>query len=160
MRKYRLPQFILSGFPLALACAAPSQAAGDDFPAWRSLRDPLVNMRAGPGEDYAIRFVYHRQHLPVKGLRAYQGWVFVQDADGARGWIMLRFLAKAPNVLIRGAGPVEMRAGPGRQTPLLWRLAPGVVGRLGECREGWCRIDVDKRVGFVPQDRLWGVGKP
>jgi SH3-like domain-containing protein len=43
---------------------------------------------------------------------------------------------------------------------LLWRLEPGVVGKLGDCDAGWCRFVVDRHVGFVRQDRLWGTGKP
>ncbi len=145
---------------LVLLIAAPARAEDAAYPAWRALRDPLVNMRNGPGEDYAIRFVYHRQFLPVKVLRAYQGWYFVEDSDGARGWMMGRFLTKPVSALVRGKGPVEMHAGPGANTPLLWRLAPGVIGRQMGCKDGWCQLDVDRHIGFVPQDRLWGVGKP
>lgn len=115
-------------------------------------------MRTGPGEDYAIRYVYHRQHMPVRVLREYQGWAFVEDPEGARGWILGRFLVKARSALVRGPGPVDMRASPGG--PLLWKLAPGVVGRLGACGDGWCQIDVDHHVGFVPEARLWGTKNP
>lgn len=142
------------------ACAAPVGAEAPQFPAWRSLRDPVVNMRTGPGEDYAIRFVYHRQFLPIKVLRVFQGWYLVEDPDGSRGWMMMRFLNKTPTALIRGKGPVEMHAGPSEGSPLLWKLAPGLVGRLGPCKDGWCQMDIDRHVGFVPEGRLWGVGKP
>ena len=117
-------------------------------------------MRTGPGEDYAIRFVYHRQHLPVKVLRSYQGWYFVEDNQGARGWMMGRFLTKPVGAIVSGKGQVEMRAGPSSGAQILWRLSPGVVGRLMGCKDGWCQFDVDRHIGYVPQDRLWGAGKP
>jgi SH3-like domain-containing protein len=142
----------------ALLLSTSAMAADNGFPVWKSLRDPVVNMRVGPGEDYAIRFVYHRQNMPIKVLRAYQGWYFVEDSDGARGWIMMRFLNKTRTALVRGKDTVEMRNAPGGA--LLWRLSPGVVGRIGECKDGWCLFDVDKHTGFVPQDRLWGASNP
>jgi SH3-like domain-containing protein len=145
---------------LFLAFATPAQSEDHPYPAWRALRDPVVNMRVGPGEEYAIRFIYHRQYLPIKVLRSYQGWYFVEDADGAKGWMMGRFLAKGQSALVRGRTPVEMHAGAGGGTPLLWRLSPGVVGHLGACKDGWCQLDVDHHVGYVEQARLWGAGPP
>jgi len=140
---------------------APARAADDgQFPAWRSLRDPLVNMRVGPGEDYAIRFVYHRQHLPVKVLRLYQGWYLVEDPEGARGWIMMRFLNKTRSGLVRGTEPLELRAAPGQGAPVQWRLSPGVVGKLGACKDGWCQMDVEQHVGYVPEGSVFGAGNP
>jgi SH3-like domain-containing protein len=150
----------LAGLVIAGAWGGPVGAETPQFPAWRSLRDPVVNMRTGPGEDYAIRFIYRRQFLPIKVLRLYQGWYLVEDPDGSRGWMMMRFLNKTPTALIRGKGPVEMRAGPGADAQLLWKLAPGLVGRLGPCKDGWCQMDIDRHVGFVPEGRLWGAGKP
>jgi len=153
------PRFLLAPALLpALMIATTAMAADATYPAWKSLRDPVVNMRMGPGEDYAIRFVYHRQNMPIKALRAWQGWYFVEDSDGARGWIMMRFLNKTHTGLVRGKTPVEMRQAPGGA--VLWRVSPGVVGRIIECRDGWCQFDVDRHTGFVPQDRLWGAAKP
>ncbi|MBU0669668.1 MAG: hypothetical protein KJ703_02670, partial [Alphaproteobacteria bacterium] len=38
--------------------------------------------------------------------------------------------------------------------------APGVVGVIGDCSEGWCEFDVDGRRGWVRQDRLFGSLEP
>lgn len=157
----RLLRGALFGGVLLAGLGGPARA-GDDgqFPAWRSLRDRVVNMRVGPGEDYALRFIYHRQHLPVKVLRLYQGWYLVEDPEGARGWIMMRFLNKARTGMVRGTQPLEMHAAPGQGAQVLWRLAPGVVGNLLGCQDGWCQFDVDHRVGYVAQGSLFGAGQP
>jgi len=152
---------LVFGFLPVMGLGAPVLAADDSvFPAWRSLRDPVVNMRVGPGEDYAIRYTYHRQHLPVKVLRLYQGWYLVEDPQGARGWIMMRFLNKTRTAFVRGAQPVEMHATAGQGGQVLWRLSPGVVGKLGPCQDGWCQLDVNQHVGYVADGGLFGVGNP
>lgn len=144
-------------FAPAAASAAPEEAT---FPHWASLRASEVNMRVGPGEDYRINWVYHRQHMPVKVLRGMEGWRLVEDPDGARGWMMLRFLSKERDGMIAKGDLVEMHEAPDGGSRLLWRLEPGVVGKLGDCAAGWCKFDVNGRAGYVMDARIWGAGAP
>jgi SH3-like domain-containing protein len=53
-----------------------------------------------------------------------------------------------------------MRADSDAGAKLLWNVEPGVVGKLGDCSDGWCRLDVAGRKGWVAQQRLWGAGEP
>ena len=131
-----------------------------EVPYWASIRASEVNMRVGPGEDYQIRWVYRRQHLPLRVVRLMEGWRLVEDPDGARGWILARFLSRDRGAYVKGKGLAEMRERASDGSRVLWRLKPGVVGLLGDCKDGWCRLDVKGHVGFVRQDRLWGAGEP
>src|SRR3954469_22095819 len=164
-------QFAMSCFPgssilrafaamVLLAAAAPALAADDeDVPYWASLRANEVNLRVGPAETYRIAWVYHRAGLPMKVLRRMEGWRLVQDPDGARGWMLARFLKRDRGAIVKGGGPAEMRDKGASGAKLLWRLQPGVSGRLGDCDDGWCRLDIGEgRAGYLLQDRLWGAG--
>lgn len=145
----------------ALVLAVPALAQDSaKTPYWASIRVSEVNMRVGPGEDYRILWVYRRPGLPLKVLRLKEGWRFVQDPDGASGWVLARFLTRQPAAYVKGKGPAEMRAAPTAESKLLWRLAPGNVGQLGDCKQGWCALSIGPRKGFVRQDRLWGAGEP
>jgi SH3-like domain-containing protein len=151
----------LAAVLLLAICAAPAGAQdGDEVPYWASIRVSEVNMRVGPAEDYRIAWVYRRPLLPMKVLRLKEGWRLVEDPDGARGWMLARFLSRKRGAIVQGAGPADMRAEPVSGAPLLWRLAPGVTGELGDCAEGWCRFTTGPRTGYVPQARLWGAGAP
>lgn len=149
---------------LALSCltaAAPTQAADDPkVPYWASIRPNEVNMRVGPGEEYQILWVYHRPNLPFKVLRIKEAWRFVRDPDGAQGWVHSRFLTRRRGGHVIGSEPADMRESGDSGAKLLWRLAPGVTGLLGECASGWCAFSVGDRQGFVEQSRLWGAGEP
>jgi SH3-like domain-containing protein len=145
---------------LTLAWAAPASAETAKTPYWASIRSDEVNMRVGPGEDYRIAWVYHRPKLPLKVLRIMDGWRLVQDPDGAQGWMRAQFLTRERTGFVRGTGPADMRESPASEAQLLWRLAPGVVGLLGECQAGWCEFDVGGRKGHVEAKRLWGAGEP
>jgi SH3-like domain-containing protein len=151
---------LLIALTFAVATATPALAEDAEVPYWASIRSHEVNMRVGPGEDYRINWVYRRPHLPVKVLRTMEGWRLVQDPDGARGWMLARFLSRERGGYIKGKGLAEMRGSGDDDAPVLWRVEPGVVGKLDDCKENWCRFEVGNHVGFIRQDRVWGAGEP
>ncbi len=154
----RLPLTML--FAAAVALSAPLHADDPKTPYWASIRSNEVNMRVGPGEDYRIAWVFHRQHLPLKVLRLKEGWRLVQDPDGAQGWVLARLLTRERSGFVTGQQPAEMHEQANGNSRLLWRLAPGVVGKLGDCGSGWCQFAVGPRQGYVEQTRVWGAGEP
>lgn len=146
---------------LALAIARPALAEEDgEVPYWAALRISEANMRVGPSESYPIEWVYHRVGLPLKVVRKLSGWRLVEDPDGTRGWIVSRFLTLERGAIVTGKTPVALRAEPRAGAKLLWRAEPGVSGKLGDCRDGYCRFTVDERSGWVAASRLWGTGEP
>lgn len=144
----------------AVLVSAPLSAAERDVPYWASIRAEKLNMRAGPGRDFPIEWVYLRRGLPVKVLRVHEGWRLVRDPEGEVGWVNAELLTIERGALVTGEGLAAMRDAPGGGARLKWKIEPGVVGKLRDCEAGWCELDVGGRAGFVRQDRLWGAGKP
>lgn len=153
-------QNILVGLCASALFAAPSGAQEVKTPYWASIRAGEVNMRAGPGEDYRIDWVYRRPQLPVKVVRMLDGWRLVEEPDGTRGWMLARFLTRQRSAFVKGKGLAEMRAKGEAAAKLLWQVESGVVALLDECEDGWCGVRIGERAGFIRQDRLWGAGEP
>jgi len=152
--------FAVFGLCLALAFVIvcnPARAQDREVPYWASLRYDEVRMRVGPSEEYPIEWVYKRKGLPVKVVRVREGWRFVEDPEGATGWIARSQLDPQRGALVVGKGLADIRAQPAAASALRWRAEPGVVGKLGRCREGWCEIEVAGRGGWVVRERLWGA---
>ena len=143
-----------------VATGGPAAAQDREVPYWASLRVDEVNMRVGPSGNFPIKWVYHREGLPVKVVRLMEGWRLVEDPDGAEGWVVARLLSPERTALVVGKGLTPMRAAPGDSAQLLWNVEPGVVGILGECAADWCELDVGGRRGWVEYERLWGAGAP
>lgn len=144
----------------AAILAAPLAAADREVPYWAAIRAEKLNMRAGPGRDFPVKWVYHRAWLPLKVIRVHEGWRLVRDPDGAEGWVTANLLRPERGALVIGEGLVPMRDTPSVRGKLKWKLEPGVVGQLGDCDEGWCDLDVAGHRGFVEAARLWGAGDP
>jgi SH3-like domain-containing protein len=144
----------------ALFLSAPAAAQEREVPYWATIKAETLNMRAGPGRDFPIRWVYRRAGLPLKIVRVHEGWRLVRDPAGDEGWVTANLLSKERGALVVGDGLAAIRAAPSDGAKIKWNAEPGVVAALRECEADWCQIDVRGRVGFTRADRLWGAGKP
>lgn len=145
---------------LLLSLSVPARAQDRETPYWASIRATEANMRVGPSENFPIDWVYKRKGLPVKVVRVMEGWRLVVDPDGTQGWFYSPLLSPERTALVVGEGPAAMRADPSSAAVLRWKAEPGVVGKLGECENGWCEFDVEGRKGWIEVARIWGAGEP
>ena len=143
-----------------VAAHAPLAAQEAEVPYWASLNAEEINMRVGPSTRYKIDWVYRRVGLPVKVVRVNQGWRYVEDPDGTKGWIVGRLLTRERGAIVVGEGLAALRAEPGADAAMRWNVEPGVSGRLGKCEDGWCEFDASGRKGWIEAERLWGDGEP
>ena len=136
---------------------AAADATKKSVPYYASISASRARMRTGPARTYPASWLYQRQDLPIKVVAIFKEWRKVADPDGTEGWMQANLLSGTRTAIVHGAGPVEMREKPVSSAKLLWRAAPGVVGRLSQCGNGWCRMDVKGQAGFVQIGGLWGV---
>lgn len=136
---------------------AHAAAAGKrPLPRFVSLRFDTVNVRAGPGLKYPIRWVYKRQGLPVEILREVYNWRLVRDVRGDRGWIHVSNLSGRRSALIRRKRQA-LREEPKRGARAVAILAANVLVRLRRCDGTWCTVEVGRYSGWLPRAALWGV---
>jgi SH3-like domain-containing protein len=138
-----------------LAGGAFARAEGN-LPRFASLRHDTVHVRAGPSQDFPIRWTYQRQGLPVQILRQYEHWRFVRDFEGSEGWVHASGLRSQRTVLVTGATRM-LRAAPADGGKPVARLETGVVARLEKCERVWCRLSVKGYTGWVRQQEVWGI---
>ena len=82
---------------------------------------------------------------PVKVLAMHKGWKKIEDPDGTQGWMQANLLSDSRTALVTAGEPVALRDSPRAAGRVLWRAAPGVVGRISKCAAGWCNFDVRGR---------------
>lgn len=143
-----------------LSVPTAAHAQQREVPYWAAIQADEANMRVGPSTNFPIDWVYRRKGLPMKVVRTNQGWRLVQDPDGTQGWIVGRLLTRERGAIVIGDGVAEIRQEPATGSKVMWTAEPGVVGRLGECQQGWCEFNVTGRMGWISENRIWGEGSP
>jgi SH3-like domain-containing protein len=142
---------------LVMALAVPAAAQDKTPPYWASIASGEAMMRTGPGRNYPGIWLYKRRDLPVRVVKTYPNWRMIEDSDGTRGWMLVTLLSDTRTAIVRPGEPRPIHAEANAQSPVRYRAEPGVVGRISNCRQGWCRIKIGKREGHIRTVDIWGV---
>lgn len=128
------------------------------LPRFVSLKTDEGNARRGPGLTHAVDWVFTRRNMPLRVTAEYGHWRRVEDRDGAGGWVHYALLSGVRTALVE-ADMLALRARPEAGAPEVARAEAGVVARLIECRDAWCRIGAEGVRGWVPRTAIWGVAE-
>jgi len=141
---------------LLLAAVGPAAAQSDvELPYWASISVDEARMRKGPSPDVPVTWEYRRKDLPVRVIARFETWRKIEDPDGTQGWMAARLLSRTRTAIVTG-GIRPMREEPSISSAVAYRAEPGVVGRITDCKNGWCRLDVGGRKGWIETDHIWG----
>ena len=142
---------------LIAAVAAPAAAQDERPPYWASIASGQAMTRTGPGKTYPGVWLYQRRDLPVRVVKKYESWRLIQDPDGAQGWMLVTLLSDRRTAIVKPGSPRPVRAEPSDGAKARYLAEPGVVGRIGKCASGWCRIEHGKGRGYIRTSDIWGV---
>lgn len=142
---------------VGLAPLAADAQKSRPTPYWASISAGKAMMRTGPGKNYPATWLYLRADLPIKVLEVYPNWRKIQDPDGTIGWMLVNLLSDTRTALVTGAEPRPLHEEPSDGSRIRFLAEPGVVGRISDCADSWCRLDVKGRTGFIRTDQIWGT---
>jgi len=141
-----------------LALAAPALAQEKQPPYWASIAAGQALTHTGPGRNYPNVWLYQRRDLPVRVVKKYETWRLIQDPDGAQGWMLVSLLSDRRTAIVKTGDPRPVRAEPNDGAKVRYMAEHGVVGRISKCKgDGWCRIEIGTKQGYVRTSDLWGV---
>ncbi len=146
----------LSLTALGATASAVMAQADVKLPYWVSVTEDEARMRTGPSTDFPVKWVYKRKDMPFKVVARHSVWRKVEDPDGDQGWMHVRLLSPQRTAVVIGSGVGALRDAPSPTAHIAWRVEAGVVGRIDDCKNGWCRLDIAGRAGYIEGDRLYG----
>lgn len=144
-------------FMSAAAQGASKQVAKTDAGVrFASLRANDVNVRAGPGVRYPVKWKFVSRSMPVQIIAQYDTWRKIRDWEGAEGWVHRAMLSSKRSLILTGKGQT-MRRTPQKDAPAVARLAPGLVVRITRCERKWCEVDAKGYEGWIRRAGVWGL---
>jgi len=159
LRKLRLGLVLVLSVALALGAVAGSTRASESglpIPRFVTLRSDKVNVRAGPGAQYPVEWVFERRGMPVEVVAEHDNYRKVRDIEGTVGWVHQNLLSSRRGIIVSGAIRA-LRREPRDGAAAAAQLEPDVIGQLLECRGAWCRADVGGYRGWLKRTEFWGV---
>lgn len=156
MRRW-VPAF--AGMTMMVAFAPSAIAQDKTPPYWASIASGEAMIRTGPGRNYPGTWLYKRRDLPVRVLKIYQSWRLIEDPDGTRGWMLVTLLSDRRTALVKPGQPRPIHEKRDSASRIAYLAEPGVVGRIEECDTRWCKFQVGKRVGWIAQREIYGIGQ-
>ena len=70
-----------------------------------SLRGEETNVRAGPGHQYPIKFIYIIKSAPIKVISEYDNWCEIEDYEKQTGWVSKTLLTKKRTIMVNSKKP-------------------------------------------------------
>ncbi|MGU3574216.1 SH3 domain-containing protein [Brucellaceae bacterium C25G] len=139
----------------------PVGKSGLPLPRFVSLKPARANIRVGPGRDYAVSWLFLKSGLPVEIIQEYDNWRRIRDADGTEGWIYQSLLSGKRTAVTapweKSGRLLELRSSPQPTANVVAQIEGGVIANVRECNGEWCRLEVNKVRGWLPQRELWGA---
>lgn len=167
-----LPWIFVLVFALGIDTLPPAYAqttgaiqrgpSGLPLPRFVSLKASRVNLRIGPGRDYAVDWLYLRKGLPLEIVQEYDNWRRVRDAEGTEGWIYQSLLSgtrtgMAVPWLREKDANIRLLGEPSDSAAVIALIEPGAIGEIIACNGTWCQMQFERYVGWVEQATIWGI---
>lgn len=141
------------------------------LPRFVSLKANAVNLRAGPGTAYPIKWLYKKQGLPVEIIDEFERWRKIRTSDGkTTGWVLHSLLSAKRTGFVASWQVEKDETGKIINAPLLEgrkyastkarinaKMQAGLMVEIIECKNNWCQIEAQNTKSWLPQENLWGT---
>ena len=143
-----------------------------------------TDVRFSPSQESPVKFSLYRK-LPIKIIRKYQDWCFIQESEGEQGWVPENMVFQGSMVLVTKNTFLKREKDSTSSSLTLFskiisvfksiflkkekesdfsnlaQISKGVLVKLKECQGTMCLVEtkIGRKTlkGWVSREALWGI---
>tara|TARA_Y100000741_G_scaffold351445_1_gene322518 strand:+ start:951 stop:1406 length:456 start_codon:yes stop_codon:yes gene_type:complete len=120
-----------------------------------SLKYNTVNVRQGPSSEHPIKFIYKKKYLPIKIIDNFENYRKFIDLYDNSGWIHISQLSSKKTALNIKEKNLLLKKPQIYSKPLA-QIEKGKLIIIKKCKDNWCKVLINKYVGWIRKNTIWG----
>ena len=134
------------------------RGSGLPVPRYVTLKPHEANLRAGPGLEYPVLWIYRTPKLPVRVDAEFGIWRKIVDHDGTAGWMHGSVLSLNRMALVK-TDMAKIHDSPDSPSTVIALAERNALMELQSCPKSWCRVKAANVRGWIKRQAIWGLLK-
>ena len=144
-------------FFIFLLLIIPINLYSRDFtftPKYASIKKEKAYSRHNASFDAPLEWIYQKKNLPILIIRERDNWREIRDIDGAESWMHVSMISNKRTFINKQ----DQNLLKYKDNNIISAIVKkGVVGKIINCDEVFCKVKIKKYKGWVEKKYLWGI---
>ena len=126
-------------------------------PKYSSIKKEKANSRHNASFDAPLEWIYQKKNLPILIINEHDNWREIIDIDGSDTWMHISNISKKKTFINKkNQNLLKYKDNSNIVNAIVKR---GVIGKIINCGEKFCKVKIKPYRGWVEKKYLWGIKK-
>ena len=126
-------------------------------PKYASIKKERAYSRHNASFDAPLEWIYQKKNLPILIIDKYDVWKKVRDIEGTEGWIHTSMISNKKTFINNKEQNLLKYKDNSKIVNAI--VKKGVVGKIINCNEIFCKVKIKPYRGWIEKKYLWGIKK-
>ena len=124
-------------------------------PKYASIKKEKTYSRHNASFDAPLEWIYQKKNLPILIIRERDNWREIRDIDGDESWMHVSMISgKKTFISEKDQNLFKYKDNNNIVNAIVKK---GVVGKIINCDEIFCKVKIKTYRGWVKKKNLWGI---
>jgi len=126
-------------------------------PKYASIKKERAYSRHNASFDAPLEFIYQKKNLPILIINEHGNWREIRDIDGDETWMHISMISKKKTFINeKDQNLLKYKDNSNIVNAIVKK---GVVGKIINCGEKFCKVKIKPYRGWMEKKYLWGIKK-
>jgi SH3-like domain-containing protein len=126
-------------------------------PKYASIKKERAYSRHNASFDAPLEWIYQKKNLPILIINEHDNWREIIDIDGSDTWMHISNISKKKTFINKkNQNLLKYKDNSNIVNAIVKK---GVVGKILNCDEIFCKVKIKSYTGWIEKKYLWGIKK-